>query len=331
MANAKKTDSKTTTKKSSSGATIKPFDGKIVPFGSGSKSKSSSASKSSTTKKTTSTPSKPKSTGKPNSSATDKKSTTSKSVAKSTTAKTSASKYVKPGTKEYWAMTPDQRNANTMINVKESIAGPKKPAAKKPTTPPTPRIAKAPVTKAPVKKPIVSGKNVTSKEGAAKIKGIVEGLERPTAKKTPTKPKPVAPKMATTIGSAKASVPSKGKVKIEANTGKPKSFTAPKTETKPKTESKATPKVEPKVTPKTVSEPIKMETVSAVKAVQELVESRPKMELAGEEKKGLFARMKERREAKKAAKEAEKAAEKAETAKMKKGGMVKSKKLKHKK
>jgi hypothetical protein len=38
MANTKKTDSKTTTKKSSSGATIKPFDGKIVPFGSGSKS-----------------------------------------------------------------------------------------------------------------------------------------------------------------------------------------------------------------------------------------------------------------------------------------------------
>lgn len=259
--------------------------------------------------------------------------------AKSATTKPKAPKYVEPGTKEYWAMTPDQRNANTMINVKESIAGPKKPAAKKPTTPPTPRIAKAPVTKAPVKKPIVSGKNVTSKEGAAKIKGIVEGLERPTAKKTPTKPKPVAPKMATTIGSAKVSVPSKGKVKIEPNMGKPKSFTPPKTETKPKVQTAPKPAPRP--------EPIKMETIPLATVAKQLQDSQreklpstietpksvattAKNPAPAEEKKGLFARMKERREERRAERKAEKEAEKKGSAgnalAMRKGGMVKYKK-----
>lgn len=48
-----------------------------------------------------------------------------------TPVKSSKAKYVEPGTKAYWAMTPDQRNANTMLNIKESIAGPKKEAPKK--------------------------------------------------------------------------------------------------------------------------------------------------------------------------------------------------------
>ena len=274
-----------------------------------------------------------------------KKTTTTKPVAKTTTTKTtttkaSTPKYVEPGTKAYWAMTPEQRNANTMINVNESISGgPKKSTTtKKSTTPskPTPRIAQAPVTKAPVKKPIVSGKNVTSKEGAAKIKGIVEGLERaPQKKKTETKPKPVAPKMPTIIGSAKASVPSKGKVKIEPNMGKPKSFTPPKVETK---------KVTPKVTPKAAPEPIKMETIPLATVAKQLQDSRPKAELEipksvattaktpvpAEEKKGLFARMKERREERRAERKAEKEADKKGSAgnalAMRKGGMVKYKK-----
>jgi hypothetical protein len=194
---------------------------------------------------------------------------------------------------------------------------------------PTPRIAKAPVKKSPV-----SGKNVTSKKGAAKIKGIVEGLERPTAKKTPTKAKPIAPKMATTIGSAKVSVPSKGKVKIEPNSGKPKSFTPPKTETKPKVQT--TPKPAPAKTP----EPIKLETIPLATVAQQLSDSQraklpstieapksvataPKTPAPAEEKKGLFARMKERREERRAERKAEKEAEKNSTAKMKKGGIMK--------
>jgi hypothetical protein len=192
--------------------------------------------------------------------------------------------------------------------------------------------------KKPAAKKPVSSKNVTSKEGAAKIKGIVEGMERPTAKKTTTKAKSAAPKMATTIGSAKVSVPSKGKVKIEANTGKPKSFTAPKTEVK-----KAAPKVAAK--PAAKSEPIKMETIPLAQVAQDLKESRPmSTELAGvkpaptvaktsapvEENTGVFARMKQKREDRKQgreyrreARQAEKDAEKAETAKMKKGGIMK--------
>jgi hypothetical protein len=218
-----------------------------------------------------------------------------------------------------------------MINVKESISGgPKKTTTtKKSTTPskPTPRIAKA-----PEKKPIVSGKNVTSKQGAAKIKGIVEGLERPTAKKTTTKAKPVAPKMATTIGSAKVSVPSKGKVKIEPNLGKPKSFTPPKTETKPKVQT--APKPEPK------PEPIRMEMIPLATVAKQLSDSQreklpstieipksvattAKTPAPAEEKKGLFARMKERREERRAERKAEKEAEKTATAKMKKGGIMK--------
>ena len=257
------------------------------------------------------------------------KKTTPKPSAPAKTApkKTSTPKYVEPGTKEYNAMTPDQRNANTMLNIKESISGgPKKTTTTKKSTTsskPTPRIAKA-----PEKKPIVSGKNVTSKEGAAKIKGIVEGLERPTAKKTTTKAKPVAPKMATTIGSAKVSVPSKGKVKIEANTGKPKSFTAPKTETKAKVQT--APKPEPK------PEPIRMETIPLATVAKQLSDSQreklpstietpksvattAKTPAPAEEKKGLFARLREKREARKAEKEAEKNS----TAKMKKGGIMK--------
>ena len=262
---------------------------------------------------------------------------------KTTTTKASTPKYVEPGTKAYWAMTPEQRNANTMINVNESISGgPKKSTTtKKSTTPskPTPRIAQAPVTKAPVKKPIVSGKNVTSKEGAAKIKGIVEGLERPAAKKTPTKPKPVAPKMATTIGSAKVSVPSKGKVKIEPNMGKPKSFTPPKTETKPKVQTAPKPAPRP--------EPIKMEMIPLATVAKQLQDSQreklpstietpksvattAKNPAPAEEKKGLFARMKERREERRAERKAEKEAEKKGSAgnalAMRKGGMVKYKK-----
>jgi hypothetical protein len=189
--------------------------------------------------------------------------------------------------------------------------------------------------KKPAAKKPVSSKNVTSKEGAAKIKGIVEGMERPTAKKTTTKAKSAAPKMATTIGSAKVSVPSKGKVKIEANTGKPKSFTAPKTEVK-----KAAPKVAAK--PAAKSEPIKMETIPLAQVAQDLQDSRPKAELApiktpvakttapAEENTGVFARMKQKREDRQQAREyrrearqAEKDAEKAETAKMKKGGIMK--------
>lgn len=327
MADPKKTASKSTAKKTTSNksnAGIKPVTGKIVPFSG--KIEPFAGSKKSTTKKPTtpskpksSTPSKPKTAGKPSSSATVKKSTTAKPVAKSTTNKPSAPKYVKPGTKEYWAMTPDQRNANTMLNIKESIAGPKKAAPKKPTTP----------AKSSGKKPIVSGKNVTSKEGAAKIKGIVEGLERaPQKKKTETKPKPVAPKMPTVIGSAKASVPSKGKVKIEPNMGKPKSFTAPKTETKPKVQT----------TPKPAApEPIKMETIPLATVAKQLQESRPKAELEipksmtpaaktsapAEEKKGIFARMKERREARKAEREAEKKGSAGDALAMRKGGMVK--------
>ena len=271
-----------------------------------------------------------------------KKTTTTKPVAKTTTTKTtttkaSTPKYVEPGTKAYWAMTPEQRNANTMINIKESISGgPKKSTTtKKSTTPskPTPRIAQAPVTKAPVKKPIVSGKNVTSKEGAAKIKGIVEGLERaPQKKKTETKPKPVAPKMPTIIGSAKASVPSKGKVKIEPNMGKPKSFTPPKTETKPKVQTAPKPAPRP--------EPIKMEMIPLATVAKQLQDSQreklpstievpksvattAKTPVPAEEKKGLFARMKERREERKAEKEAEKKGSAGNALAMRKGGMVK--------
>lgn len=247
---------------------------------------------------------------------------------KTTSTKPSTPKYVQPGTKEYWAMTPDQRNANTMLNIKESIAGPKKSTTtKKPTTPAKP---KPPIAKAPVKKPTTPtyGKNVRSKEDAAKIKGIVEGLERPTTKKETVK-KPVAPKMPTVIGSAKVSVPSKGKVKIEANTGKPKSFTAPKTETKPKVQSAPKPAAAP--------EPIKMETIPLATVAKQLQESRPKAELEipksvatapktpapAEEKKGIFARMKERREARKAEREAEKKGSAGNDLAMKKGGMVK--------
>ena len=308
-------------------------------------------------KKTTKSKAPVKKSGVANVAKTPVKSTASKP--KTTPKKSSSPKYVEPGTKAYWAMTPDQRNANTMLNIKESIAGgPKKStsntagsavksAAKsaadtvkgvtgglqkvkdtnKQETP-TPRIAKAPVKKSPV-----SGKNVTSKEGAAKIKGIVEGLERPGAPKkkvTPTKPKPKAPKMPTIIGSAKASVPSKGKVKIEPNLGKPKSFTPPKTETKPKVQTAPKPAPTP--------EPIRMETIPLTQVAQELKESRPmRTELAGvkpastvaktpapaEEKKGLFARMKERREERRAERKAEKEAEKNSTAKMKKGGIMK--------
>jgi hypothetical protein len=245
-----------------------------------------------------------------------------------------------------------------MLNIKESIAGgPKKSTSKtagsavktaaksaadtvkgvtgglqkikdtKKQETPTPRIAKA-----PEKKSSVSGKNVTSKQGAAKIKGIVEGLERPTAKKTPTKAKPVAPKMATTIGSAKVSVPSKGKVKIEPNLGKPKSFTPPKTETKPKVQT--APKPEPK------PELIRMEMIPLATVAKQLQDSQraklpstieipksvattAKTPAPAEEKKGLFARMKERREERRAERKAEKEAEKNSTAKMKRGGMVK--------
>lgn len=282
---------------------------------------------------------------------------------KTTTTKASTPKYVEPGTKAYWAMTPDQRNANTMLNIKESISGgPKKSTTtKKSTTPskPTPRIAQAPVGKSkqgkvsynpdwenkkfvakgdmmvPERK-TTTGKNVRSKQDAAKIKGIVEGLERaPQKKKTETKPKPVAPKMPTIIGSAKASVPSKGKVKIEPNMGKPKSFTPPKVETK---------KVTPKVTPKAAPEPIKMETIPLATVAKQLQDSRPKAELEipksvatapktpapAEEKKGLFARMKERREERRAERKAEKEADKKGSAgnalAMRKGGMVKYKK-----
>ena len=284
-------------------------------------------------KKTTKSKAPVKKSGVANAAKTASKTPVKPSASKPKTApkKTSTPKYVEPGTKEYWAMTPDQRNANTMINVKESISGgPKKTTTtKKSTTPskPTPRIAKA-----PEKKPIVSGKNVTSKQGAAKIKGIVEGLERPTAKKTTTKAKPVAPKMATTIGSAKVSVPSKGKVKIEPNTGKPKSFTAPKTETKAKVQT--APKSEPK------PELIRMETIPLATVAKQLQDSQreklpstieapksvattAKTPAPAEEKKGLFARMKERREERRAERKAEKEAEKNSTAKMKKGGIMK--------
>lgn len=184
------------------------------------------------------------------------------------------------------------------------------------------------------KKTTTADKNVRSKQDAAKIKGIVDGLQRPSQKKKTTKPKPVAPKMATTIGSAKVSVPSKGKVKIEANTGKPKSFTAPKTETKAKVQTAPKPASRP--------EPIKMELIPLKQVAQDLQDSRPKADLAPiktpvaktsapvEESTGILARMKQRREDRKQAREyrkearqAEKDAEKAETAKMKKGGMVK--------
>lgn len=214
------------------------------------------------------------------------------------------------------------------IKGKKKTTTTSKDTSKKTTTPnkPTPRIAKPPV----------SDKNVRSKQDAAKIKGIVEGLERPAAKKTPTKAKPVAPKMATTIGSAKVSVPSKGKVKIEANTGKPKSFTPPKTETKPKVQTAPKPAPRP--------EPIKMETIPLATVAKQLQDSRPKAELEipksvatapktpapAEEKKGIFARMKERREERRAERKAEKEAEKRGSAgnalAMRKGGMVKKQK-----
>lgn len=184
--------------------------------------------------------------------------------------------------------------------------------------------------KAPVKKDTNTGKNVRSKEDAAKIKGIVEGMQRAPQKKKETNPKPVAPKMPTTIGSAKVSVPSKGKVKIEPNTGKPKSFTPPKTETK---------KVTPKVAPKTAAAPeqIKMETIPLATVAKQLQDSRPKAELEipksvttapkttapAEEKKGVFARIKERREARKAEREAEKRGSAGNALAMRKGGMVK--------
>ena len=188
----------------------------------------------------------------------------------------------------------------------------------------------------PEKKTGTTGKNVRSKQDAAKIKGIVDGLQRPSQKKTTTKPKPVAPKMATTIGSAKVSVPSKGKVKIEPNLGKPKSFTPPKTETKAKVQTAPKPASRP--------EPIKMELIPLKQVAQDLQDSRPKADLAPiktpvaktstpvEENTGILARMKQRREDRKQgreyrkeARQAEKDAEKAETAKMKKGGMVKPK------
>jgi hypothetical protein len=181
----------------------------------------------------------------------------------------------------------------------------------------------------------------TSKPNSPYVKKVVEGLIRPgTPKKkvTPEKPKPKAPKMPTILGSAKASVPSKGKVKIEPNLGKPKSFTPPKTETKP------TPKPTPKPAPTKTPEPIKLETIPLATVAQQLSDSQraklpstieaskslataPKTPAPAAEKKGLFARMKERREERKAEKEAEKAA----TAKMKKGGMIKSKKVNSKK
>lgn len=370
MANKKSTTDKSKTKSGSkSSSTIKPVSGKIVPVGgkiqpvsykpAGSSVKKSTSSKpsSSKTSASKSTPSKSKSTvvkpdskgvvrvndinkgdytinlnnyskkttkskapvkksGVANAAKTASKTPVKPSASKPKTApkKTSTPKYVEPGTKEYWAMTPDQRNANTMINVKESIAGPKKPAAKKPT-------AKAPAKKTPS----------TAKSNPKLVKGVVEGMIRPGAPKKKETPK--APKMATTIGSAKVSAPSKGKVKIEANTGKPKSFTAPKTETKAKVQT--APKPEPK------PEPIRMETIPLATVAKQLSDSQreklpstietpksvattAKTPAPAEEKKGLFARLREKREAKKAEKEAEKNS----TAKMKKGGIIKKYKKK---
>ena len=192
----------------------------------------------------------------------------------------------------------------------------------------------------PEKKTGTTGKNVRSKQDAAKIKGIVEGLERaPQKKKTEKKPvaKPIAPKMPTIIGSTKASVPSKGKVKIEPNLGKPKSFTPPKTETKPKVQTAPKPAPRP--------EPIKMEMIPLKQVAQDLQDSRAKADLVPiktpvdktsapvEESTGILARMKQRREDRKQAREyrkearqAEKDAEKAETAKMRKGGIIKKEK-----
>jgi hypothetical protein len=86
--------------------------------------------------------------------------------------KTSTPKYVEPGTKEYWAMTPDQRNANTMLNIKESISGgPKK--TKTPEKKVTPPISKAPVNKTPAKKDTTPKKESFNLD--AEVKKVMSG------------------------------------------------------------------------------------------------------------------------------------------------------------
>jgi hypothetical protein len=329
MANKKTTAKSSSKSNSKSGATIKPFDGKITPFGSNKSYEPKSKAPAKTVSKPTASTKKVTPSKSSSSKVTDKKVVKKDgkvTVTYSTPYKSTLGTYPSKVRKIY----DDKGN---LVKGNQRVQGSYGSSydigikGKKKATDTTTKTSTPKITKAPVKKPIVSGKNVTSKEGAAKIKGIVEGLERPTTKKATTKAKPVAPKMATTIGSAKASVPSKGKVKIEPNLGKPKSYTPPKVETK-KVETK---KVETKAAPK--PELIKMETISSAKAAEQLMESRNlPTQLAGvkapasapEEKKGLFARLREKREARKAEKEAEKNS----TAKMKKGGIIKKYKKK---
>jgi hypothetical protein len=355
MANKKPAPKSKTKSSSKTAPTIKPFDGKIVPFGSENKSKSSSSPKTPTSKKS-STPVK-------NNTSTSKTSTSKGSKVKTSKGDYSISakdaKPVKPLTgvtnkkvvKKDGKVTvtydaPYKSNVGTydskvrkiydnkgnLIKGNQRVAGGYGSytdigiKGKKATS----SSSKPSTSKSSTSKPS------TSKSNPAYVKGVVEGLDRPQPKKKTEPQKPKAPKMATTIGSAKVSVPSKGKVKIEPNTGKPKSYTPPKVETK-KVETK---KVETKAAPK--PELIKMETISSAKAAEQLMESRNiPTQLAGvntstpapEEKKTRLERKIERRADRAERREErdirreERRAEKDQenVAKMKKGGIMKYK------
>lgn len=304
MANKKPAPKSKTKSSSKTAPTIKPFDGKITPFGSNKSYKptGSSVKKSTSSKSSTSNTAKSK--------------TPVKKSGVTNTAKTAKKPvYAKPGTpSKPTIVKPDSKG---VVRVKDINKGDyiidlnKKSNSKKKTT-------------------------STSKSNPAYVKGVVEGLDRPQPKKKTEPQKPKAPKMATTIGSAKVSVPSKDKVKIEPNLGKPKSYTPPKVETK-KVETK---KVETKAAPK--PELIKMETVSSAKAAEQLMESRNiPTQLAGvntstpapEEKKTRLERKIERRADRAERREErdirreERRAEKDQenVAKMKKGGIMKYK------
>lgn len=326
MANPKKPAGKTSTNKSSGNKSkieIKPFSGKIEPYKSpNSKPKSSAPKSNASSKPSTSKASSKPAEKKPASNISNKKVVKKDgkvTVTYSTPYKGMLGTYDSKVRKIY----DDKGNlikGNQRVDggygshYDIGIKGKKKEDTSKKEAP----KAKTPVSKTPVKQTPSK-----SKSNPAYVKGVVEGLDRPQPKKKVETVKPKAPDMSTKLGSAKVSVPSKGKVEIKPNLGKPKSMTPPKTETK-----KVTPKVAPKAAPK--PELIKMETVSSADAAKKLMESRemPK-ELAGvkpaasapvEEKKGIFARMKERREARKAEKERGSAGE---DLAMKKGGMVK--------
>jgi hypothetical protein len=96
-------------------------------------------------------------------------------------------------------MTPAERNANTLKNVKESLAGPKKATG---------------ISSAAVNAAKKAPKSSTKTSNPKFVKGYIEGLERPGAKK-PAAKKPVT--SSKVIGAVKATVTGKNTTKIETN------------------------------------------------------------------------------------------------------------------